>query len=68
MHAIGELDVVGGKEVKETSRGGGTLVIICSRGNLSTVAGAEVGFEAPSVDFSIAVAGRMGGTNLFINV
>lgn len=68
MHVIGELDDVFGKEVyDETSRGGGTLVIICSRGNFSMASGADVGFEAPSADLSIEAGGRAGAANLSKN-
>lgn len=39
--------------------------MICSRGNLSMVAGADVGFEEPSVGFlSIAEGGRGCAANL----
>lgn len=65
MQVTGELDDVFGKEVKvETSRGGGTLVMICSKGNLSMVAGAEVGFFVPSMGLSMVVAGSGRGVNL----
>jgi len=62
MHVIGELVDVGGKAVKdETSRGGGALVMICSKGNLSMVAGADVGLLELSVElWSIGGAGITG--------
>lgn len=67
MHVIGELDEVLGKEPKFETSSGGTLVIICSRGNLSMVGGADVGFDDTSVDFSIAAGGRGGAANLSRN-
>ena len=41
--------------------------MICSKGNLSMVAGAHVGFEAPSVELSIAADVRAGVENLSRN-
>lgn len=67
MQVIGELlDVVAKVEKVETSRGGGTLVMICSKGYLSMVVGAEVGLlEVPSMEASIgAVDGRAGVAKL----
>jgi hypothetical protein len=67
MQVIGELlDVVAKVEKVETSRGGGTLVMICSKGNLSMVVGVEVGLlEVPSMDASIgAVDGKVGVAKL----
>lgn len=48
----------------ETSSGGGTLVIICSRGNLSILAGADVGLDASAGCWSIAVVDRAGAAKL----
>lgn len=63
MQLIGELVLVAGKEAKETSSGG-TLVTICSRGNLSMVAGAEIGFDSASWDRSNDGAGGAGVAKL----
>lgn len=67
MHVIGELDDVFGKEVNGTSRGGGTLVTICSKEYLSMVEGTEVGLELASVDLSIAAGTIAGGAKSFKN-
>ena len=56
---IGEWDVVVVKEVKDMSSGGGTLVMICSKGNFSMVAGAEIGFEVSSGSFSTCAVGTV---------
>lgn len=64
MQAIGELELVVGKEVKEETSSGGTLVTICSRGNLSMVAGAEIGFDSVSWGRSNDGAGGAGVTKL----
>ena len=64
MQVIGELPLVVGKEAKEETSSGGTLVTICSRGNLSIFAGVDIEFDGVSWDRSNDGAGGAGVTKL----
>lgn len=59
---IGELVLVVGKEAKEETSSGGTLVTICSRGYFGI--GAEVGMDKPSLARSNDGAGGTDVTKL----
>lgn len=63
MQVAGEFVLVVGKEAKEETSRGGTLVTICSRGYLSMLVGAEVGLTWPSMDRSNDEGRRAGVTN-----
>lgn len=63
MQVAGELVLVVGKEEKEETSRGGTLVTICSSGYLSILEGAEVGLTVPSWDRSNEECRRVGVAN-----